>query len=90
MEYYNSDIASNDQVEMVWYPREDEDAAQKWAAEHQFPWPTIKGKALKKVDPVAKHAGRGVPNYVMVDAENNVVAKGLGQAKTKIAELASE
>jgi hypothetical protein len=90
VEFYNDTIADNASVEMVWYPREDEAAAEKWAAGHQFPWPTIRGKALEKVDPVKDHAGRGVPNYVLVSADNEVVAKGLAAAKAKISELNGE
>lgn len=89
VEYYNDEIADNPAVEMVWYPREEEGAAEEWAASHQFPWPTIRGKALEKVDSVKQHAGRGVPNYVLVSADNEVVASGLSAAKAKIAELAA-
>jgi hypothetical protein len=89
VEYYNTEIADNAEVEMVWYPREDEAAAEKWAAAEQFPWPVIRGKALEKVDEIKKHAGSGVPNYVLVDANNEVLATGSGACKSKIKELTS-
>ena len=75
---------------MVWYPREDEDAAESWAAGEKFPWPVIRERALKKVEPVSKHYANSVPGYFLVDAQGELVAKGLSAAKKHIQSLADE
>lgn len=88
MEWYKSDVADEPSVELVWYPRDrDEDSAAKWASDNQFPWPTIKFRSIEKMEDLAKHYKGAVPTYVLVDAENNELARGLGAAKAKLKEL---
>ncbi len=91
MEWYKSEIADEPEVELVWYSRDgDEGSMEDWAAKEGFPWPAVKFRSLKKVKEISKHAGRGVPNYVLVDAENKVLATGSGASKAKIKELLGE
>jgi len=88
VEWYKESIAENKNVEMVFYPRDrSEDALTAWASDVGMPWPTVKFSKLEKVKDVSKHAGNAVPNYVMVDADGEVIAKGRGQIQQKIKEL---
>ena len=87
MEYYNQEIAENPQVELIWYPREDEDSAESWAAASKFPWPTIRERAFEKVEPISKHYANSVPGYFLVDAEGKLLATGLYDARREISKL---
>ncbi len=88
MEWYKNEIAMINDVEMIWFNRDsDEDAMENWMKKESMPWPMIKFRNKDKVKEVAMHAGRAVPNYVMVDANNEIVANGLSAIKSKIKEL---
>ena len=88
VEWYKGTVANNANVEMIFYSKDfDEDAMETWIKNEQMPWPTIKFRSKDRLKAVAKHAGRGVPNYVMVDAHNEVVAKGKPAISAKIKEL---
>lgn len=91
MEYYNSDIAKNSEVELVWATADsDEGAMEAWAKKEKFPWPTIKFKSARKIDEITKLAPRGVPGYVLVNAEGDVLATSAGSSepvKSKLKEL---
>lgn len=91
MEYYNSDIAKNNDVELIWASADsDEGSMEDWAKKEKFPWPTIKFKSARKIDEITKLAPRGVPGYVLVDAEGNVLASQAGSSqpvKDKLKEL---
>ena len=93
MEYYNDEIADNDDVELVWASADQsEDAMEDWAKNEKFPWPTVKFKSARKIDPINDVRPRGVPGYVLLDAEGEVLAKSTGTnqpVKQKIKELAA-
>ncbi len=94
MEYYNKEIAGNANVELIWATADNsEDAMETWAKKEKFPWPTIKFKSVDKLDVIQKLAPRGVPGYVLVDAEGEVLASSAGSSepvKQKLKELTKE
>ena len=94
MEYYNSEIKENPKVELIWATADNsEDAMEAWAKKEKFPWPTIKFKAMEKLDEIQKLAPRGVPGYVLVDADGQVLASSAGSSepvKQKVKELTSK
>jgi acylphosphatase len=94
VEYYNKEIAGNANVELIWATADnDQDAMEAWAKKEKFPWPTIKFKALQKLDVIQKLAPRGVPGYVLVDAEGEVLASSAGSSepvKQKLKELTKD
>lgn len=94
VEYYNKEIAGNDQVELIWATADNsEDDMEAWAKTEKFPWPTIKFKAVDKIDEIQKLAPRGVPGYVLVDADGKVLASTAGNSepvKKKLKELTED
>ena len=89
METYKSEIATNPKVELIHISRDqNEDAAEEWARELGFPWPTILPDDMQRTG-LDKYYGGGVPTYVMVDKDGNEVAKGLAAALQKARELAA-
>lgn len=73
---------------MVWYSGDSsKKEMEAWSSEHQFPWPAIKYKSLDKMELIEKHKGSSIPNYVLVDTNNEVITTGIGSIKEKIAAL---
>ena len=94
MEYYKKEIATNDNVELIWASADQsEDAMETWATKEKFPWPTVKFKSARKIDPINDARPRGVPGYVLMDAEGKVLAQSAGSSqpvKSKIKELTGD
>ena len=91
MEYYNKEIADNDSVELIWASADSsEPAMESWATKEKFPWPTIKFKSARDIDEINKLRPRGVPGYVLIDAEGELLASSTGSSapvKNKLKEL---
>jgi hypothetical protein len=91
VEYYKNEIADNDSVELIWASADrSEDAMEAWAKKEKFPWPTIKFESARKIAEISKAAPRGVPGYVLMDAEGKVLATSAGSSarvKAKLKEL---
>ncbi len=88
MEYYNETIAPAKNIEVIHvnFDRSEKDMASFMEA-FKMPWPAIDFDKIEKVETVAKFDSNAVPNYVLVSAQGELVAKGMGAAKAKIAEL---
>lgn len=91
MEYYNDEIAKDDNVELIWATADSsEPAMESWAAKEKFPWPTIKFKEARKIDEINKVRPRGVPGYALIDANGELLASSTGSSgpvKQKLKEL---
>ena len=91
MEYYNETIAPAKNVEMIYFNRDSsEKAMEAFMAKFKMPWPALDFDKKDRFDLAKDLAGNGVPNYVLVDANGEVLAKGAGGTKSKIAELAKK
>lgn len=88
MEYYNESIASNKEVEVIHYNLDQsEKAMDNFMVDFEFPWPAIAYSKRERVKIANEVKENFVPCYVLVDAQGEVVAKGMSAAKKKIAEL---
>ena len=94
MEYYNDEIAKNENVELIWASSDSsESAMESWATKEKFPWPTIKFKQARKIDEINEFRPRGVPGYVLVDANGELLASSAGSSepvKRKLKELTAD
>ena len=94
MEYYKKEIAGNAEVELVWVTADNsEKAMEDWAKAEKFPWPTIKFRSARKIDEVSEHAPRGVPGYVLVNADGEKLASSAGSSaavKNKLKDLLTD
>ena len=89
MKSYNDKIATNPLVDLVLVSRDDSKSdALKWSKQVKFPWPQIMKTDMSKF--LQKHAGNGVPNYVLMDQSGTILARGKAASFAKIAELAPE
>ena len=90
MGYYNDEIADNDKVELILMAGEGDDTLKAWAAKVEMPWPMIKQKDQARMRPLKELTPRGWPTYYLIDAEGEVLAKGVGNSapvKAKLKEL---
>ena len=88
MERYKEEIADNPKVEWIHVSRDqDNDAATAWAAEVEFPWPTVLPRDVDRSGLLEHRTGNFVPHYVMLDGEGKVVADDTAAIFSKIAEL---
>ena len=91
MEYYNNEIAKDDNVELIWASADrSEPAMESWATKEKFPWPTIKFKEAREIDEINQFRPRGVPGYVLIDANGELLASSAGSSepvKRKLKEL---
>lgn len=88
MKSYNDDIASNEKVELIHISRDSDDkAAEGWAEENKFPWPTLMKDDAERSELLMSFYGGGVPTYVMIDREGNKVASGKGAIWAKLKDL---
>jgi hypothetical protein len=91
VEYYNEEIAKNENVELIWATADNsEPAMESWATAEKFPWPTIKFKEARKIDEINQFRPKGVPGYVLIDANGELLASSAGSSepvKSKLKEL---
>jgi len=74
---YNDQIAAMPNVEMVLVSRDnDERAALAWAVAEKMPWAVLSPSDYGRATEVQKHAPRGIPYAVLVDAKGKGVANG--------------
>lgn len=79
MEKYNEKIKDAKNVEMVYFSRDSsEGAMESFMAEFKMPWPAIDFDKKDRWKLGATLAGNVVPNYVLIDAEGEVLANGSG------------
>ena len=91
MEYYKNEIAGNPRVEMLLMAGEPDANLARWASKTKMPWPMLTTGAQQSVAPLKSLRPRGWPTYYLVNAEGEVLAKGVGSSapvKAKIKELA--
>ena len=84
---YKEQVAKHPSVEMIHVSLDFNKAkAEAWAAEEQFPWPTI---AMDKIEQagIKDLTPQEAPSYKLVDLTGKVVAQGKEAAFAKIAEL---
>ena len=87
METYKKEIATNDQVELIHVSLDSsDDAAEKWAEKHNFPWPTIMNHKAEKSG-LEEFKGRGVPHYALIDKNGKEITTGKTDSFAKIKEL---
>ena len=90
MKQYKSDIENNEKVEFIHASLDsDEDSAEKWAAQEQFPWLTVLHKDFKRSG-LDKFSPKGVPHYILVDRNGEQVAVGKSGSFNKIKELTAK
>ena len=91
MEYYNESIAENDNVELVLYSCDgDKKGLEKFMTQHSAPWPAIDHRSLKRAKTIGKYSPKGIPSYILIDAEGNKIAEGKNAVQQKIAEISKE
>jgi len=80
VEQYNETIAENPKVEMVHVSLDrSESSAVGWAKKEKFPWLTILPDDVKTKSGVIKFKqGSGVPSYVLLKADGEVISTGSG------------
>lgn len=87
MESYKKHIATNPKVELVHVSYDNEDkAAADWAKKEGFPWPTVL-RSQAEASGLEAFAGDFVPEYVLLDKDGKVLARGKDEAFVKIAAL---
>jgi len=64
-----------------------EDAAESWAENAGLPWLTVMPDDVKKSDLSQYHKTGGVPCYVLVDGEGEIVVKGSAGATASFAKI---
>ena len=87
VEDYKKTIAPNPKVELIHLSYDNDDAAAlKWATKEGFPWPTVL-RSKVAASGLEGFGGGYIPDYVLLDKDGNVVAKGKEEAFAKIAAL---
>ena len=61
---------------MIHVSLEDAGEHEKWAQKETFPWLTLPKEEIGEF--IENLSGRGVPYYVLVDFDGNVIAQGSG------------
>jgi len=81
VKFYNERLAGVQNVEMVLISRDrDNRSALDWAVSEEMPWPILQPSDYSRAKEVQKHAPRGIPTAVLVDAEGKELARGTLQA----------
>ncbi|GAA5493969.1 hypothetical protein Rhal01_00123 [Rubritalea halochordaticola] len=87
MKFYNSDIATNDKVELVQISADrEEDSALDWARSEKFPFYSVLAGDQKNLT-LRSLGGRGIPSYVLIDKNGKEIARGHHSCIEKIKSL---
>jgi hypothetical protein len=82
---YETDVASNEKVELIHISRDDDEgAALDWARKEGFPWPTLSKQDASKEKILMQHYGGAVPTYVLIDKDGNKLATGKSEIWAKL------
>jgi len=87
VEYYKSEIAGNNEVELILMAGENDGALAAWAAKVEMPWPMLTEGDQNKIAPLKGLRPNGWPTYYLVDAEGKVLAKSVGSSAPVEAKL---
>jgi thiol-disulfide isomerase/thioredoxin len=87
VKYYKQTIQKNKKVELLHMSQDNDPAAAlSWAVKEKFPWPTVLYHD-QQTSKLTKYASRGIPHYVLIDKDGNVIAKGQSDCDKKIKSL---
>jgi hypothetical protein len=87
VESYKSHLAGQSKVLMVHLSYDDEPTeALAWAKKEQFPWLTVLEPKVPSVD-LEEFTDGGVPDYVLLSADGEVLARGKDEVFEKIKSL---
>ncbi len=74
VKFYNETRPSHPEFEIVFLSQDEgASAMEKYMSETAMPWPALRYSAVKG-SPLAKHAGSGIPNLVLLDAKGEVLS----------------
>ena len=84
MKTYNEKVAKNDDIDLIQVSLDrDANSALKWAKKEKFPWHCIPNKNHKSAK-MDKYNVRGVPTYILVDAEGKEITRDRTQVMKKL------
>ena len=90
METYKDRVADDPNVELVHISLDDDQGdAERWASSVAMPWPTVLRDKLERSG-LSEYSPRGIPHYLLVDAQGNRVAEGHTAVFEKLDELKKE
>ena len=74
MAKYEKMIADNDAIEMVLVSADQDEAGMtKFMTKAKAPFPAVKLSQVSKLSLVTKHQERGIPDYILLDAEGELI-----------------